>query len=63
MSKKDLIPQASNWILSASDVDDGDIFPLGEGRTAEYDGEEQDFIVRQNGKVLGRVPHRKSRRR
>lgn len=58
-----LLPADKKWILNERDLEEGDIFPLGNGKRAEYDGRK--FVIKKNGQVLGRinVPNRSRKRR
>lgn len=38
--------------------DDGDVYPLGPGKNAEFDASKKGFTIRVNGKVVGTVPLR-----
>jgi type IV secretory pathway protease TraF len=58
-----LLPEDKKWILKERDLEEGDIFPLGDGKRAEYDGRK--FVITKKGQVLGRisVPNRNRKRR
>ena len=43
-------------IRDSGGFDDEDVFILGNGRKATYDGQRRVFVVEENGKVLGEVP-------
>jgi len=52
-----LIPDnIAKVIRSAGGWEDGDVWFLGNGRRAEYDGEKNLFTITEKGEVLGTVP-------
>jgi len=48
-----LLPTDKKWILKEKDLEEGDTFPLGGGKMAEYDG--QKLVVRKGMQVLGKI--------
>lgn len=50
-------PDKAETILQLNGWSDGDMFPLGEGRMAEFNGRRNLFVVTaRGGAVLGEVP-------
>jgi len=50
-------------IKDSGGLDDEDVFFLGNGRKATYDGQRRVFVVEENGKFLGEVPAKAGRDR
>ena len=46
-------------IASANEWDDGDIWFLGNGRKAEFDGRKSLFTISEKGRTIGTVPLKK----
>lgn len=46
----------ANMMRSLSPWEDGDTYPLGNGRLAEYDHRGRVFIILEGGKRIGEVP-------
>jgi hypothetical protein len=53
----DLIsPETAKLILTLNRWAEGDVFPLGNGRMAEYNFKRHSLVIRERGKVVGEVP-------
>jgi hypothetical protein len=53
----DLIPpEKAKFILSLNAWAEGDVFPLGNGRLAEYNVNRHSLIITERGEVVGEVP-------
>jgi hypothetical protein len=56
---ENLIPEnIASLIRAANEWEDGDVWALGGGRTAEYHSRRQVFTISEKGVVVGEVPFR-----
>lgn len=52
----DMVPVNYRWVLQHDWLDDGDSFPIGDGRVLEYDLDLSSFRLLQRGVELGVLP-------
>ena len=58
MTQSLISPDKADTILQLPGWSDGDLFPLGNGRLAEYDHERRTFVIKERGTFIGEVPFR-----